>query len=120
MRLRSPSGRRVWRKVHLLVLEAFVGPRPSPRHHGAHYPDPDPTNNRARNLRWALPEENEAHKRARAQIWVGGARQPTPPARVVAIRAAAARGASFTALGRSYGLHRTSVARIVRGLRRAS
>src|ERR1700685_4014816 len=32
------EGRRVRRAVHLLVLEAFVGPRPSSRHHGAHTP----------------------------------------------------------------------------------
>jgi hypothetical protein len=120
VRLRAPDGEPRWRKVHLLVLEAFVGPRPSPRHHGAHYPDPSPENNRVKNLRWATPEDNELHKLVHGSRSRGGHREPTRPGIVAAIRLAAATGASFTAIGRAHGLHRTSVARIVRGLRRAS
>ena len=37
-------------KIHVLVLEAFVGPRP-PKMDGCHY-DGDPTNNKLCNLRW--------------------------------------------------------------------
>lgn len=120
VRLRAPSGRRVWRPVHALVLEAFVGPRPSPRHHGAHFPDRDRANNRADNLRWALPEENEADKRVHGTHSRGGARIATSESAVGAIRLAAAAGESFTSIGRRYRLHRTSVARIVAGHRRAS
>jgi HNH endonuclease/NUMOD4 motif len=116
--LRAPDGRKHWRKIHRLVLEAFVGPRPSPRHHGAHFPDPDTRNNRLTNLRWALPTENEADKRAHGTAPRGGRRLATDPSVVAAIRAEAARGRSFTDIGWFYDLHRSSVARIVRGVRR--
>lgn len=43
-------------KVHILVLAAFVGPRPD-GFHGCHN-DGDKTNNRATNLRWDTPSAN--------------------------------------------------------------
>ena len=110
------DGRRVWRKVHALVLEAFVGPRPTAAHHGAHG-DRDPTNNQLGNLRWALPVENEADKRRHGTHRNGRARRALSPTVVTAIRAEAACGASFSAIGRALGLHRSSVSRIVRGTR---
>ena len=118
-RLRQSDGRYVWRTAHSLVLEAFVGPRPSARHHGAHFPDRDRANNRVANLRWALPEENEADKRAHGTHAGGGRRVATSDDVVADIRAAALRGESFTAIGSRHGLHRTSVARIVTGKRRS-
>ena len=42
--------------VHILVLETFVGPRPS-KAFGRHLDD-DPNNNRLSNLRWGTPSEN--------------------------------------------------------------
>jgi len=47
------------RRVHHLVLEAFVGPRPSAFHEAAHW-DGDRFNNCASNLRWATKHENIA------------------------------------------------------------
>lgn len=47
--------------VHVLVLEAFVGPRPSARHEGCHA-DGDRTNPRLSNLHWGTPEENWADR----------------------------------------------------------
>lgn len=44
------------RYIHLLVLEAFRGPRPSKRHEGAHW-DNDRANAKLSNLRWATKEE---------------------------------------------------------------
>lgn len=120
VRLRYPDGRRAWRRVHLLVLEAFVGPRPSSRHCGAHFPNHDPADNRVANLRWATPEDNELHKLVQGGGPSGGKRTPTSEAIVQVIRLAARAGQSFTAIGLQHGLHRSSVARIVRGLRRAS
>ncbi len=43
-------------KVHILVLEAFVGPRPLGLE-GCH-DDGDPANNRLTNLRWDTPSSN--------------------------------------------------------------
>ena len=43
--------------IHILVCEAFHGPRPSPKHQVAHY-DGNPANNTANNLRWVTAKEN--------------------------------------------------------------
>ncbi|MEW1706979.1 NUMOD4 motif-containing HNH endonuclease [Microbacterium sp. NPDC089190] len=53
--LKSP-GVRSQRRIHQLVLEAFVGPRP-PGHETCHN-DGDPSNNRLENLRWDTQSEN--------------------------------------------------------------
>lgn len=47
--------------VHVLVLEAFVGPRPSPSHEACHN-DGDPTNAALSNLRWDTAAGNWADK----------------------------------------------------------
>ncbi len=47
--------------VHVMVCEAFFGPRPSPMHHAAHR-NGICTDNRVENLRWATKFENEADK----------------------------------------------------------
>jgi hypothetical protein len=52
-----------WLLVHILVCEAFHGPKPSPDHEVAHG-DGRPGNARADNLRWATKIENHADKRA--------------------------------------------------------
>jgi hypothetical protein len=111
--------RRVWRKVHTLVLEAFVGPRPSPRHHGAHAPDRDRTNNRLSNLSWKTPEENEADKREHGTKTGGTGAPRTTKRRVNAIRFAHSRGESISKIASRFGMHRTSVARIISGARHA-
>lgn len=48
--------------VHVLVLEAFVGLRPSPDHQGSHW-DGNRFNNRLSNLRWATRKENAEDKK---------------------------------------------------------
>lgn len=57
------------RKVHALVLETFVGPRPL-KHDGCHN-DGDRTNNALPNLRWATRAENMADARAHGTYQVG-------------------------------------------------
>lgn len=47
--------------AHRLVAMAFIGPPPSDLHEVAHN-DGSRTNNRASNLRWALPAENQADR----------------------------------------------------------
>lgn len=48
------------RRIHRLVLEAFVGPRPDDMD-ACHWDD-DPTNNRLINLRWDTRKENGSDK----------------------------------------------------------
>ena len=50
------------RPVHQLVLEAFVGPRPSPRHETRHL-DGCKTNNHFLNLAWGTYADNQADKK---------------------------------------------------------
>lgn len=52
-----------WQQVstHVMVCEAFFGPRPSRDHHAAHR-NGICTDNRVENLRWATKVENEADK----------------------------------------------------------
>lgn len=118
--LTDDGGVRRKRKVHNLVLGAFVGPRPSPRHHGAHTPDNTLTNNHLSNLAWKLPEENEADKRACGTISKGGRTWRPNKERIDRILARVESGDTYSAIGRDEGLHRHSVSRIARGLRRAS
>lgn len=119
VKLTCDDGKRRWKKVHVLVLELFVGPRPSGRHHGAHAPVNDKRKNCVGNLRWALPTENEADKKAHGTARNGvGSR--LKPFQVVDIRSRAAAGESFTRIAKTHGVHRYSVSRIVRGIRRAS
>ena len=47
--------------VQILVAEAWIGPRPSPKHEAAHG-DGNPARNSAENIRWATKRENEADK----------------------------------------------------------
>ncbi len=119
VRLRGKCGLWHWRPIHVLVLETFVHFRPTPRHHGAHGPDRDKSNNRLDNLRWATPEENERDKRAHGTHANGRRGDPTPPEDVRVMKLLAEFGMPLTQIGKSFGVHRTSVARIVGGTRRA-
>lgn len=101
--------------VHKAVLEAFVGPAPSRRHQAAHASG-DKGDNRLDNLEWKLKEHNEADKKAHgtAPKRFTGHRRTDHVDRVLAL----AGTMSFTRIARETGLHRSSVSRIVRGLRR--
>src|SRR4051812_35212522 len=48
------------RRVHVIVAEAFHGPRP-PGYHAAHL-NGSKQNNAPSNLRWSTPKGNEQHK----------------------------------------------------------
>ena len=52
------KGKRVRKKVHHLVLEAFVGPKP-PGCHARHVLTNDRMDNRLVNLAWGTPQENQ-------------------------------------------------------------
>jgi len=54
------AGRVRWCSVHVLVAEAFLGQRPSPRHTVNHL-NGDKTDNHASNLEWATPRRQQLH-----------------------------------------------------------
>lgn len=108
VRLRVMLGGQRWFKVHLLVLEGFVGPRPSSRHHGAHAPSNDKRNNRLSNLRWATPEENERDKKQHGTARRGSARKLLP----LEVAAIVTSPLSATRAARMHGLHRSTVSRL--------
>ena len=54
--LRGRSGRSKTHQIHILVLTAYVGPRPKGLY-GLHWDD-NPDNNHVSNLRWGTPQEN--------------------------------------------------------------
>lgn len=48
--------------LHVLVLETFVGPRPTPEHEGDHK-NFDSLDNRVENLQWLTADENNRRRR---------------------------------------------------------
>ncbi len=111
VRLVRRDGTRNWYRVHLLVLEAFVGPRPAPRYHGAHN-NGDKNNNTLLNLSWKTPEGNEADKKLHGTATGGKAGvRPLPAQEIKDLRA---QGHSLTQIAKSLDAHRSSVARIVK------
>lgn len=103
--------------IHTLVLEAFVGPRPD-RHQGRHLSG-DKTDNSLGNLCWGTGSENYDDKRKHGTDQSGerhGSAKLTWD-QVQEIRAARASGPPNTkALAEKYGVHRTVIQRVSRGM----
>lgn len=104
--------------VHVIVAEAWHGPRP-PSHQVAHGIG-GPTDNRPSNIRWATPRENAADKRLHGTETRGernGAAQLTEAA-VLTIRCEfAASRATQAALAQRFGVEPSTIALITRGKR---
>ena len=69
-KLVNDNGEKVRVSAHRLVINAFVGPQPSPIHQVAHW-DGDKTNNHYTNLRWATPQENTNDKKRHGTVLSG-------------------------------------------------
>lgn len=100
-------------RVHLVVLETFLGPRPSSKHKGCHI-DGNSTNNWLLNLKWATPEENEADKAVHGTRLFGVKIHCAKlnPEKVRRIRAAYDKGwnsAIINKLIRTLGVSRTAI-----------
>lgn|SRR3990167_1040722 len=107
------SRRRV--SVHLLVLDAFAGPRPAP-HLQARHLDGNHLNNSAENLAWGTVLENTQDKFKHGTV-LAGERHPRAKltrAQVNDIRERGDRGESFASLGRAFNVSTGQARRIVR------
>lgn len=99
--------------VHVLVLEAFEGPRPAKA--VARHLDGTRDNNRVENLRWGTRAENIEDMRRHGRLKVG---EDHPQAKltrndVLAIRAAHARGERRREIASRFGISKSHVGRIV-------
>lgn len=121
-RIRGLDGARCEATAHTLVLEAFVGPRPSPTHQGAHC-DGSRLNNSFANLRWATPSENQGdrarhgtnpagERNGRAKICASDVRLIRSEYRRIK---ASGRSRSVTELEEKFGLHRATIVSIATG-----
>lgn len=102
--------------VHLLVAEAFVGPRP--KGHTANHKDGDKGNNRADNLEWLTRNANQRHA---YDLGLAGRGEKSGRAvlnneQVREIRRRyRGKWGEQTALAKEYGVSQSLIAKIVRG-----
>ena len=116
--IRDDANVRRYPRVHVLILQTFVGPRPSPEHEGAHC-DGDPWNNALFNLAWKTRQENTCDKRVHRTTshHAGAEIRRMRPEEVIEVRMRAAQGEPFARIARDFDVHRSSISRIARGLR---
>jgi len=112
------DGKTHYRYVHRIVCEAFHGADPGGAQvaHG----NGDSFDNRAENLRWATPKENNGDKAAHGTQRRG---QTAPNAKisdaaVADIRSHKAAGVRAVDLAREYGVHAETIRSIARGAKR--
>jgi len=108
------EGRKKHRGVHVLVLEAFAGPRPSGLQ--ASHIDGDPTNNAVGNLAWESVSQNNLRRTDHGRLPLGAAvavsKLTEDDVREIRRRWTGARGQQ-TSLGREFGVSRTNIRNIV-------
>lgn len=107
-RLYSLDGRHY--RAHCLVLETFVGPRPSPKHDCRHL-DGDPANNDISNLAWGTRTEN-VHDMIKHGTQVRGEKQGSSKLKaheVKAIRRRYKLGERAILLAKEYGICKTNI-----------
>jgi hypothetical protein len=104
-----------YRKVHLLVLEAFVGPRP-PGMQGCHE-NGIPSDCRLGNLRWDTPKSNQADRLKHGTDCRGekNAIAKLTEADVIEIRRRRLGGERGAVLAREYGVSQSTIAAIKTG-----
>lgn len=102
-------GRRETRYVHELVLEAFVGPRPTGMD-ACHDPDPTRSNCHLANLRWDTRRSNFADKRAHGTQTFGSAHPSSKLTEAQVLEILSLRGTmSQKAIGMRFGVSNSQV-----------
>lgn len=98
--------------VHAAVCAAFHGPRPDGAH-AAHL-NGNAQDNRAENLKWCTPAENESHKRAHGTAGVGSKHHAAKltEAQVIDIRLSLSEGVPGVELARQYGVTSSVISQI--------
>jgi len=108
------------RLLHVMMAEAFIGPKPFPEAQVRHL-DGDPGHNRLLNLEWGTPADNGADKTK--HLSVAGCKNPASKLSEDDVKKIRGRYTpkSHTdgarALSKEYGVHHQTVSRIVRGER---
>lgn len=102
--------------VHLLVAEAFLEPRPTPKHEINHR-NRVTTDNRDDNLEWVTSSGNKQHalsgpRPVRGEM-VGSAKLTETGVRAIRVRRAA--GERISALAAGYGVSETAVSSVLHG-----
>lgn len=104
--------------VHRLVLDAFVGPQPTPKHE-ANHKNGRKADNRVENLEWVTPVENNAHSVVNG-FWhphVGEAHGMHKLTEVQVREIIAMKGQhGTTTVGRIYGVTGATIAHIWKGM----
>jgi hypothetical protein len=113
--LTSKDGERKAKLVHVVVLEAFVGPRPAGME--CCHNNGDPADNRLENLRWDTHRNNIADSQAQGNIRRGSRHQfaKLTESQVLEMIQLRASGVSFRKLAARFGVRHQTVHGIVAG-----
>lgn len=107
---------RVMKYIHILVLELFVGPKPSPDYQACHFPDRNPLNNNATNLMWGTRKDNAKHAIIHG-TQICGEKCHTAKLSVDKVRAIrkehAEKKCTFASLGKKYGIAHGNIRLVV-------
>lgn len=114
--LDADQGKRRATGVNRLVLMAFVGPPPTPKHEAAHW-DGDTSNNRPGNLRWATSKENHADKIRHGTTARGELQHMAKltASKVIEIRGRIASGEKQRSIAASFNVDQSTIADINTG-----
>jgi hypothetical protein len=112
----NDTGAKKYCNVHRLVLLAFVGPPPTPKHQAAHWDD-NRRDNRLSNLRWATKRENEDDKIKNGKVLKGkdhwkARLKPEDIRHICTLRRA---GKTYREIGEHFGINLSHVHRITIG-----
>ena len=111
------DGSKANRRVHTLVLEAFVGPRP--QGHEACHNDGNPINNRLENLRWDTKSANQVDRLAHGTHNRGSRHSMSKltEEEVCAVRSLIGKGLTQAEIGTLFGVSEATVSCIKSGHR---